>query len=226
MLRASVKDPQNPLILMGLTEDNVARLKAGFPIRAELTSFGVAMPGQIAVMYGYDEYDLQERLKAGGIKLPAGADQLPPATEAALRVRREHAHILIATVGLPRAGKSTWARSQSYPVVCPDAVRLAMHGRRFAVEAEPFVWAVAKCMVRALFMAGHKTVILDATNVSRKRRDEWRSPEWGTYFKVFNTSPALCITRAERQGDTEILPVIDRMAGEWQNLADDEPVWQ
>ena len=82
---------------------------------------------------------------------------------------------LIAMVGLPRSGKSTWAKKAGHPIVSPDAIRLALHGQRFISEAEPFVWAIAKAMVRALFLAGHSAVILDATNNTRKRRDEWKS---------------------------------------------------
>jgi predicted kinase len=50
--------------------------------------------------------------------------------------------ILILTVGLPRSGKSSWSRQQTFPVVNPDSIRLALHGLRFAPEAEPFVWAI------------------------------------------------------------------------------------
>jgi predicted kinase len=71
---------------------------------------------------------------------------------------------LIMTVGLPRSGKSTWAIAQGHPVVCPDAIRLALHGQPFIATAEPVVWATAKLMVASLFEAGHGVVILDATN--------------------------------------------------------------
>ena len=133
---------------------------------------------------------------------------------------------LICTVGLPRSGKSTWARQQGVPVVNQDSIRLAIHGQRFYAAAEGFVWAVAETMVRSLFLAGHQTVILDATNVSRKRRDRWRSKEWETAFKLIDASPALCRRRAEEMGDTEILPVIDRMAGEWEPLGAGERLWE
>ena len=90
---------------------------------------------------------------------------------------------LILTVGLPRSGKSSWARCQGYPVVNPDSIRLRLHGQVFAPQAEPFVWAVAHLMVESLFEAGHSTVILDATNISRRRRRGWRtnSARWSTH---------------------------------------------
>jgi hypothetical protein len=60
---------------------------------------------------------------------------------------------LILTCGLPRSGKSTWARGQGVPVVNPDSVRLALHGQVYRKESENMVWAIAETMIRALFIA-------------------------------------------------------------------------
>jgi predicted kinase len=140
-------------------------------------------------------------------------------------ITNDYDKILIATVGLPRSGKTTWALSQAWPIVNPDSIRLAIHGHRFIAQAEPFVWAIAGIMVRALFLAGHKTVILDATNTTRKGRDEWQSKEWTTFFKVMDTEPGVCLERAEKEGDTEIVPVIERMAARYEPLNTDEKQW-
>lgn len=135
--------------------------------------------------------------------------------------------VLICLVGLPRSGKSTWARSQRYyPIVNPDSVRLAIHGQRYIAEAEPFVWATVKAMVKALFLAGHSCVILDATNTTRKRRDEWQSSQWRTCFKAVGTSKEVCIERAIAEGDSEIIPVIERMAEQFETLGEDEQIWE
>ncbi len=124
---------------------------------------------------------------------------------------------LIATVGLPRSGKTTWARAQARPIVNPDSIRLAIHGQRFVAMAEPWVWATAKTMVRALFLAGHDVVILDATNLTNKRREDWLSKEWQTLFHVLDTPKEECLRRAGP--DTEIAAVIERMAREIEPLA-------
>lgn len=121
---------------------------------------------------------------------------------------------LIATIGLPCSGKTTWAQGQGHPVVCPDAIRYALHGTRFIPIAEPFVWAIAHCMVNALFLAGHRTVILDSTNVTAKRRDEWKRYPGLEWYIVY-TPPSVCRERALLLDDKEILPIIDRMAAEW-----------
>jgi predicted kinase len=127
---------------------------------------------------------------------------------------------LICTVGLPRSGKSTWARTTGLPIVNPDAIRLALHGQRFFGPAEPMVWAIAHLMVASLFKAGHNTVVLDATNVTEKRRSEWRKDAEVVTFKVVETPTVVCLGRAGDENDTEIVPVIYRMTREW-----DWPGW-
>ena len=122
---------------------------------------------------------------------------------------------LIITVGLPRSGKSTWAMKQGHPVVNPDSIRLALHGQRFLPEAESMVWAMAEYMVKALFLAGHTTVILDACNVTAKRRDVWdkfcEKYDYCFEAEVFKVKPKTCIERARAMGDDEIIPIIERM---------------
>lgn len=129
---------------------------------------------------------------------------------------------LICTVGFPRSGKTTWARTQGHPIVNPDSIRLSLHGQRFAVNAEPFVWAIAKVMVRSLFLSGHETVIVDATNTTRKRRDEWIDDGWTTLFKVIETPSGECIRRARSVGDTDIIPIIEKMAAQCELLSPEE----
>ncbi len=124
--------------------------------------------------------------------------------------------VLILMVGLPYSGKSTKAKQVSKeknaPIVCPDTIRIALHGKKFIPESEGFVWAIAKTMVKALFLAGHNNVILDATNTTPKRRNEWVSDKWNTIF-ILNTTPKdICIERAKINGDVIIIPIIEKMA--------------
>lgn len=118
---------------------------------------------------------------------------------------------LFATVGLPRSGKTTWAQKQSYPIVCPDAIRIALHGQRYFYAAEPFVWAQAELMVRSLFGAGHDVVILDAPNLVNERRKQWLSKEYRTTFVINPTPAEICIERARKADDDYIIPVIEKM---------------
>lgn len=125
----------------------------------------------------------------------------------------EKANELILTVGLPYSGKSVWARNHGSPIVNPDAIRRALHGQRFVQEAEDMVWAMAKLMVRSLFMAGHTAVIVDACNNTLKRRDFWQSPDWIRRYIVCDVHPEVCRERAKTMGDFEIEPIIVRMEG-------------
>jgi len=134
--------------------------------------------------------------------------------------------ILIMMVGLPRSGKSTQAMEimegaldynrpnytgRFTTIVCPDDIRLAMYGPTpFIASLEPLVWATAKIMVNALFEK-FDTVILDATNTTRRGRDEWISDKWERQFICFNTSRYECKNRAIDKGQNYLLDVIDRM---------------
>jgi predicted kinase len=131
-------------------------------------------------------------------------------------------NILTLTVGLPRSGKSTWAKNQQVPVVNPDSIRLAIHGQPYRQESEPLVWATARIMVEALFRAGHTQVILDATNLVKDRRKEWKSPLWVRKYLVFPTDADICKQRAKEGGRDYLIQVIDKMKDVWEPLDDDD----
>lgn len=126
---------------------------------------------------------------------------------------------LILTVGLPRSGKTTWAKQQGLPIVNPDSIRLTLHGQRFIPAAEPMVWALAKYMVRSLFLAGHARVILDATNTTEKRRQEWYTEAhahgYTVSLQIVDTPVEVCLARAVAEGDAAIVPIIEKMAAQW-----------
>lgn len=131
-------------------------------------------------------------------------------------------NLLICMMGLPRSGKTTWAVKKGHPIVSPDAIRMAMYGQRFCRDGEKMVWTNAWYMVKSLFYAGHPTVIVDATNTIRLRRDSWTSHEWKTVFKVIDTGVSLCIERAQIEDDGEIIPIIRTMNSHYEPLAADE----
>ena len=126
------------------------------------------------------------------------------------------------TVGLPRSGKTTCARGMGFPIVNPDSIRIALHGQRFIAEAEPMVWAIAKYMVIALFEAGHSDVVLDATNTTRARREEWIDKRWVREFVRVDTTKCECIRRAAVSNDEYIIPIIEKMAAQFVPVTDDE----
>ncbi len=125
---------------------------------------------------------------------------------------------LIMMVGLPRSGKSTRAKELGFPIVNPDSIRLALHGQPFVQSAEPLVWATAHLMVDSLFLAGHETVILDACNVTWRRRNEWKSEQYQRVYEVIETDIAVCHDRAAACGQDYLHKVIDRMARDWESV--------
>jgi predicted kinase len=125
---------------------------------------------------------------------------------------------LICTVGLPRSGKSTWSRTQPYPKVNKDAIRLALHGQRFLQEAEDWVHTISITMTKALFLSGHDIVICDETNITRKHREDCMSDDWETEFRLFDTSRDVCIERALLTDDYYIIPIIEMMHDNWEDL--------
>ena len=119
---------------------------------------------------------------------------------------------LILTVGLPRAGKDTWAKSTGLPIVNCDAIRKVLHGQAFIKEAEPMVWTMAKYMVRSLFESGHEIVILSNTNTIKRNRDEWLNPkEWTVKYKCIRTDVETCKQRAIANKQEYLIAVIDKM---------------
>lgn len=128
---------------------------------------------------------------------------------------------LVVTVGLPRSGKSTWAKTTGCPIVNRDSIRLALHGEQYLQPAENMVSVIEECMVNALFLAGHETVIVDACHHTEKRRKRWEEfCEKGNIlvlgFKFFATDKETCIERAG--DDNVIIPVIERMSEEMDCL--------
>ncbi len=131
---------------------------------------------------------------------------------------------LVMTVGLPRSGKTTWAKKMGHPMVSPDAIRLALHGQAYVSSAESFVWAIAQTMVAALFEAGHHIVILDACNNSVRRRDAWKSRRWHRVFEVFTASCEVCVDRACSDERDDLVKVIERMSEQHEPVTDEERV--
>jgi len=140
--------------------------------------------------------------------------------------KKEEYNTLHMMVGLPRSGKSTYARKLSKkkrcPIVSPDCIRLALFGQPFYRDAEPMVWAIAKTTVRALFLAGHRDVILDATSVNSAVRNELIDSSWTREFHVIDTCKEVCIERAIINKQEELIEVIERLDSIYEPIDDYE----
>ena len=130
---------------------------------------------------------------------------------------------IILMVGLPRSGKTTWAKNyvqenSNTVIVSPDTIRLALHNHRFIGESEDFVWATHYLMVKTLLLEGYN-VLVDATNITEKRRNPYFNKFKGYEIltKVMNTSKEECIERAKLIKDEEIIPIIEKMANQYES---------
>lgn len=131
-------------------------------------------------------------------------------------------NLLIVLVGLPRSGKSTWAMDHILPVVSLDAIRQVFIASSTPLVPQAMVEHTAMFMVRSLFMAGHRRLILDDPNMTRELRDRWypkaAEPTWEVAFQHIHTGMDVCIGRAVE----EHIPVIRQMEDEFQPLEADE----
>jgi hypothetical protein len=116
------------------------------------------------------------------------------------------------------------SRVHGAPLVCPDEVRLVIHGTEFRRGAESFVWGTVKSIVPALFNAGHRIVIVDACNINRFARDSWKSDSWKrVFFDLTHVGKELCLRRAREGSASEgLIEAIERMALELVPIEEDE----
>ena len=132
--------------------------------------------------------------------------------------------VLTLMCGLPRCGKSTWIRKNKGDavIVCPDDVRSSILGHQFHKNAEDFVWAISKAMVR-LLLEQKKDIIIDATNLTSTSRGDWIkiANDYKAHIRIvwIKTSIKKCKERNLKSKKGQKLPseVIDRMALIFEN---------
>lgn len=141
-------------------------------------------------------------------------------------------------MGLPRSGKSSvasqWIKGemqftssrrsmrnksidQPRVIVCADDIRLAL-GHRWNSLTEGFVDATKHTMIRALLQ--NHDVLVDGTHTTLTHIQRLFEIDSEVEFFFIDTPPDICKIRAEESGQTDLLPVIDRMAGQLMDLVD------
>jgi hypothetical protein len=82
-------------------------------------------------------------------------------------------------------------------------------------------------MVRSLFLAGHKVVILDSTSRTREARDMWKCEldvTWKLYYKPIRMFAHECIRRAVVSKMPELITVIRNMVNNWEPITPEEGI--
>ena len=126
--------------------------------------------------------------------------------------------------GIARCGKSTWIKKNkgNAIVVCPDEIRSVIFGHKFHLNAEGYIWSIAKSMVILLLEQG-KSVIVDATHVTDSARKPWIqiAKEYGLVLNVIwiKTPLKKCLERNKKSTEGNKLPedIIARMALNFKN---------
>lgn len=129
---------------------------------------------------------------------------------------------LYCCIGLPRSGKSTycnqWVLEKPGRVkVCGDDIRLALTGERFNSHVEPYISAIKSTMIKTLLL-GDFEVIVDGTHTTERSIKQILQIDKNAQFIVFDTDLKICKERAKLTNQEDLLPVIDRMASQIEQL--------
>ncbi len=125
-------------------------------------------------------------------------------------------------IGLPRSGKSTWAKrhqeSEGTPIVSADNLRYLVYGQRFWGNGEQLMWAI-RAIILNMLLEQDIDIIIDETNTTKERRksiiDLARNYKHDVFGIVMIDSKGECIRRALSMNDETIIPVIERMAEQY-----------
>jgi predicted kinase len=130
-------------------------------------------------------------------------------------------------VGLPRSGKSTYAKRHKglCAIVSADQLRYLVYGQRFWGPGEDLMWAIRKIILKMLMEQGID-IVIDETNttVSRRKPIVDLAREYGYFVEavIINTAERVCIERAKSEGDDNLIPIIERMAGQFEPVQREE----
>jgi predicted kinase len=126
---------------------------------------------------------------------------------------------MVVLVGLPRAGKSTYAQKfkeneeEEYFVVCLDEVRKMVYNQEYNQAIDYVAIKTHHHIIEFLLKAG-ANIIIDGTNTRQYVRKEMISLARKYGYKVYAhwvpTPVEICKERAIQTGKPELVDVIDR----------------
>lgn len=118
---------------------------------------------------------------------------------------------VVVLVGLPGAGKTTWAE-QNLPDhlrVCLDDI-VEMLSVRYDPDLSKLYWAIEDTLVRYALMAG-RDVVIDRTNYHEKTQQRWealaKSVGASTRYVYMATPVTECVARQQRRPSNRQVPM-------------------
>jgi predicted kinase len=136
---------------------------------------------------------------------------------------------MILMCGLPRSGKTTWAKDNrkswvddSRPdkfIISADALRQIVYNQRYWQDGETLMWSIHDIILKVALFQGID-IIIDECNISKKRRSPLikiaKNYGYEVYCVYLTTSWVDCIDRANKDNDLEIIPIIERMSNNFE----------
>lgn len=104
-------------------------------------------------------------------------------------------------------------------VISADQIRAQVYGQRYYQDGEALVWAIREKMLK-LAMINANFIIVDETNTTAGRRGSIiklaKEHSYHTTGIFLDRNVKECLMQAESEHDGEIIPTINRMAGQFE----------
>jgi len=124
--------------------------------------------------------------------------------------------------GLPRSGKSTWIKNNktNEVVVSADDIRYLVYNQQFWGDGEPLMWSIRGMMLKYLMQQGVDIIIDETNTMSERRQPIIKMAKKYGYYIIGNTIEGIwvdtCIARAKEINQDYLIPVIERMAAQFE----------
>lgn len=130
--------------------------------------------------------------------------------------------------GLPRSGKSTWIKNNktNEVIISADDIRYLVYGQRYWQDGESLMWSIRKIILEYMMKQG-LDIIIDETNITKEsRKSIIKLAKKYNYYIIGNIIEGVqintCINRAIESNQFNLIPVINRMAEQFQLLEKEE----